>query len=390
MRKIGRDYVLEHLKAAWPRPMTTNQLIRCSGRTPATINSATADLVRQGLIARLKIGKFCFKPAVPAKEAANEQGPLFEAERPVSQPSADSRAVVPVSFEGHEFRTVEIGGERWWALADVCKANDIGNAPDVASRLDDDEKDAIVLSDSIGRPQRMTIVNEGGLYNALRKSDKPFAKRFWRWVCHDVIPSIRKTGSYATTNVAPVADGTAIAAAVASALAPVLEHQASMMIEGFERLGALLVRQGQPPAPPPAQAFTDNVKPLNPGLFTQTIGGIPMAHPHMVKRQKAASIRLAELMHLPIGEGGFTITRLAKALQWMGAIRDFDYAYHEGERVKIPVPAPGYEGWFRMTITTVDSGLGPRAQWSWALTDEAMRELERLHREIKNWFEETA
>jgi hypothetical protein len=77
-------------------------------------------------------------------------------------------------------------------------------------------------------------------------------------------------------------------------------------------------------------------------------------------------------------------------LKWIGAVRDYETCYHDGDRVNVPVPTAGYENWFRMTLTEIDAGKGPRQKWSWALTDEAMRELERLAPEIKNWLEEAA
>jgi prophage antirepressor-like protein len=97
-------------------------------------------------------------------------------------------------------RVVQHDKETWWVLADVCKALGIGNASDVAKRLDDDEKMTI---DSIeghsgkrGGARKLTIINESGLYSVVLRSDKPQAKAFKRWVTHDVLPAIRKDGYY--------------------------------------------------------------------------------------------------------------------------------------------------------------------------------------------------
>ena len=94
-------------------------------------------------------------------------------------------------------------------LTDVCKAVGIGNAPHVASRLNDDEKDAIIINDSAGRPNRCTIVNRPGLTKVLRRSTKPEARAaaepFDQWVLHDVLETIYETGSY-TAPGAPPAD----------------------------------------------------------------------------------------------------------------------------------------------------------------------------------------
>lgn len=93
-------------------------------------------------------------------------------------------------------RTMQQNGEVWWVLADVCKVLEIKNPRDAASRLDDDEKDGVGITDTMGRPQTATIVNEPGLYNLIFRSNKPEAKQFKRWVTHEVLPAIRKTGSY--------------------------------------------------------------------------------------------------------------------------------------------------------------------------------------------------
>lgn len=93
-------------------------------------------------------------------------------------------------------RTVEKDGEVWWVLKDVCGVLGISNHSNVFARLDDDEKDALHLADPMGRMQSTSIINEPGLYNVILRSDKPEAKDFKRWVTHEVLPTIRHTGSY--------------------------------------------------------------------------------------------------------------------------------------------------------------------------------------------------
>ncbi len=92
-------------------------------------------------------------------------------------------------------RTVLMGGEPWWVLADVCRVLSITNHKNVAARLDEDEK-GVHLMDTPGGNQNMTIINESGLYKVILRSDKPEAKAFTRWVTHEVLPAIRKNGSY--------------------------------------------------------------------------------------------------------------------------------------------------------------------------------------------------
>lgn len=92
-------------------------------------------------------------------------------------------------------RTVLIDSEPWWVLADVCRVLDLKEPHRVASRLDEDEKGSHLVT-TPGGPQEMTIISESGLYKVILRSDKAEAKPFSRWVTHDVLPAIRKTGHY--------------------------------------------------------------------------------------------------------------------------------------------------------------------------------------------------
>lgn len=93
-------------------------------------------------------------------------------------------------------RTLNIDGEPWFVASDVCKALDIGNVSMAISRLDDDERNTVNLTEGIpGNPNKI-IVNEPGLYALVLSSRKPEAKAFKRWITHEVIPSIRKHGGY--------------------------------------------------------------------------------------------------------------------------------------------------------------------------------------------------
>lgn len=93
-------------------------------------------------------------------------------------------------------RTLNIDGEPWFVASDVCKALDINNVSMAISRLDDDERDTVSLTEGIPGNPNKTIVNEPGLYALVLSSRKPEAKAFKRWITHEVIPSIRKNGGY--------------------------------------------------------------------------------------------------------------------------------------------------------------------------------------------------
>lgn len=98
-------------------------------------------------------------------------------------------------FKNEEFgevRSLKIGDEPWFVASDVCKALDISNPTIATQRLDNDERSKF----NLGRQGEVNIVNEYGLYNLILTSRKPEAKKFKRWITHEVIPSIRKTGGY--------------------------------------------------------------------------------------------------------------------------------------------------------------------------------------------------
>lgn len=101
-------------------------------------------------------------------------------------------------------RTIVKDGEPWWVLADVCRVLEIANHKNVSARLDLDEK-GVHLMDTPGGNQNMTIINESGLYKVILRSDKPEAKKFTRWVTHEVLPAIHKTGSYSVSPYKPKA-----------------------------------------------------------------------------------------------------------------------------------------------------------------------------------------
>ena len=102
------------------------------------------------------------------------------------------------NYNSVEVRTIQKDGEPWFVLRDVCNVLGLGTPARVAERLDTDEVSQTHITDSMGRQQEMTIINESGLYNVILRSDKPEAKPFRKWVTSEVLPTIRRHGMYAT------------------------------------------------------------------------------------------------------------------------------------------------------------------------------------------------
>jgi prophage antirepressor-like protein len=92
------------------------------------------------------------------------------------------------------------GGEPWWVAADVAQALEYSEAAAVTRHLDADEKGLSIVQ-TLGGDQNLQIINESGLYSAVLKSRKPSAKRFKKWVTGEVLPSIRKTGTFGAPGV---------------------------------------------------------------------------------------------------------------------------------------------------------------------------------------------
>lgn len=103
-------------------------------------------------------------------------------------------------FKGASLRTLtDEAGEPWFVLKDCMSILDLGNPTETVKMFDEDEFSTAEVIDSIGRRQQAYIISEPGLYRLVMRSRKPEAKEFQRWVTHEVLPAIRKTGGYIPT-----------------------------------------------------------------------------------------------------------------------------------------------------------------------------------------------
>ena len=103
-------------------------------------------------------------------------------------------------FKGALLRTLtDEAGEPWFVLKDCMSILDLGNPTETVKMFDDDEFSTTEVIDSIGSRQQAYIISEPGLYRLVMRSRKPEAKEFQRWVTHEVLPQIRRTGGYIPT-----------------------------------------------------------------------------------------------------------------------------------------------------------------------------------------------
>lgn len=107
--------------------------------------------------------------------------------------------IIPFKFEAREVRTLLIDDQPWFVAADVSLALEYRIAGDMTRNLDDDEKGTQIVR-TPGGEQEMLVINESGLYSAILRSRKAEAKRFKKWITAEVLPAIRKHGSYADTH----------------------------------------------------------------------------------------------------------------------------------------------------------------------------------------------
>ena len=102
-------------------------------------------------------------------------------------------------YKDNPVRIIEKDGEPWFVAKDVCHVLGIAKVDSAIRSLDEDEKDAHSMS-TLGGNQDLSVISEAGLYSLIFRSRKAEAKAFKRWVTHEVLPSIRKTGAYLAPN----------------------------------------------------------------------------------------------------------------------------------------------------------------------------------------------
>jgi anti-repressor protein len=100
------------------------------------------------------------------------------------------------NYQGHGLAVFNIDGEPWFLAKEVCTVLEISNHRDAITRLSENMKHTVGTTDAIGRPTQVTLISEAGAYKLVFTSRKPEAVKFIDWLAEEVIPSIRKTGTY--------------------------------------------------------------------------------------------------------------------------------------------------------------------------------------------------
>lgn len=150
-----------------------------------------------------------------------------------------SNEIQRFDFKGSALRTLtDEAGESWFVAKDVCDILELNNVTEALRPLDDDEKSNFRNSEVAQNGGRAPIIiSEPGLYKLIMRSRKPEAKEFQRWVTHEVLPQIRKTGGYIPTTDAD--DDMTILAKAVMIGQRTMEEQKRRIAEQSEHIKAL-------------------------------------------------------------------------------------------------------------------------------------------------------
>lgn len=176
-----------------------------------------------------------------------------------------STAITPFNFNEHAVRVIQIEDAPWFVATDVAESLGYKSPKDAASYLDDDEKGSAIVR-TPGGDQKLTVINESGLYALVLRSRKPEARKFAKWVTSEVLPAIRKTGKYERpTTPYTVQPSDTLNESQQIALRALLESnvkrlphdkQAGAMVKGWSKLKAHF---GVPYRQIPASEFTEAI-----------------------------------------------------------------------------------------------------------------------------------
>lgn len=238
---------------------------------------------------------------------------------------------VPSLFNGKKVR-IELRGVNgpWFCLSDVCSVLELTNPSKIKEQLTNQGfEDALTLSypiDSLGRKQEATFINESALYAVILRSDKPQAIPFRKWVCNEVLPSIRKTGSY---EIKRSDEGLSEITKVESALSLSVKAY-----DAFSRMGFTGVQ---------LQSAANRIAKINTGVDLLEEGGIKLITDNIVlkpitgwlntkstKQAGEANRKLFELGYIDGTSGSWTLTEKGTEL---GGVMTFKNATGGGKQV---------------------------------------------------------
>lgn len=213
------------------------------------------------------------------------------------------------NFQNCAIRTIEKDGELWWVAKDVCSILDIKNNRDTLSKILDEDEKGVANIYTPGGEQQMTIINEPGLYALIFRSRKPQAKAFKRWVTHEVLPRIRRTGAYFPS--APGGESRGGQAGEIAARLTLLEEEVKRLkLDRAAEQNAKRLPGDLPKQPPYVKIYYTRVcTAISPELQEYIAGQLPFEHGDRAKLYKG----LREKNGKPMSQA--TFYRLCRTLE---------------------------------------------------------------------------
>lgn len=163
-------------------------------------------------------------------------------------------AVRNFAFDENLVRVVVRDDDPWFVASDVGRALTIKNIRDTVADFDEDEK-GVANADTLGGEQRVIVLSEPGLYRLIFMSRKPEARRFQRWVTHEVLPAIRRTGRYGEAR-----DATRAETVPESQIYRLNLVREARLLFGADRARGLWSQLGLPPVPVPPDSEQDEAR----------------------------------------------------------------------------------------------------------------------------------
>lgn len=166
---------------------------------------------------------------------------------------------VPFAFENHLVRVVEREGAPWFVGVDVCACLDLAKPENALSSLDEDERYTLTEGVSNGRdgPKARVVISEPGVYRLTFRSRKPEAERFKRWLAHEVLPALRKTGRYEAVPSHSMGVPASDPDVPGNHLWKLYLIREARQLFGNDRARSLWVKLGLPAVPPPPPTARD-------------------------------------------------------------------------------------------------------------------------------------
>ncbi len=218
--------------------------------------------------------------------------------------------IIPFDFDNEQVRAVLLDTAPWWVASDIAKVLGYAHTPNMVRMLDDDEKGVHIVS-TLGGDQSLSIISESGLFAAILKSRREEAQRFRRWVTGEVLPALRRHGSYTMPGATPPGP------AAPDLDVPRLQVSLGIVREARRLFGPTAARAMWLELGLPAPCGTRMVG----GSLSDTAAGDPLltdVRAFLAEREAVTVEDVAVAIGLDLGTGMKQRFRIGRMLRWLG------------------------------------------------------------------------